>query len=82
MQKLNLDLHDPNSCILMKYHFYILNEKSHDNYFVEDCLVLHWQDMVDSEFCQNNTKIGQTWVFFTVQELNTMAFCKSLSSYH
>jgi hypothetical protein len=34
MQKLNIDLHDPNSCILMKYHFYSLNEKTHDNYFV------------------------------------------------
>jgi len=41
MQKLNLDLHDPNFRILMKYHFYILDEKSHDNYFVEHCLVLH-----------------------------------------
>lgn len=82
MQKLNPDLHDLNSHILMKYHFYIQDEKSHDNYFVEHCLVLHWQNMVDNGFCQNNTGIGQTWVFLTFQELNTMAFCKSLSSYH
>jgi hypothetical protein len=79
MQKLNLYLHDLNSCILMKYHFYILDEKSHDNYFVQHCFGKIWWTM---DFAQNNIGIGQTWVFFTVQELNTMTFCKSLSSYH
>lgn len=47
MQKLNPNPHDLNSHILMKYHFYILD----DNYFLQHCLVLHWQDMVDNGFC-------------------------------
>jgi hypothetical protein len=51
MQKLNTNHDDLNSCILMKYHFYILDAKSHDNYFFQNCLVLHWQDMVDNGFC-------------------------------
>jgi hypothetical protein len=57
MQKLNPNPHDPNSCILMKYHIYIRYEKSHDNYFVEHCLVLHWQDMVDMDFAKTTLEL-------------------------
>ncbi len=44
----HLDLHDETSQTCMKYYFYISNDKSHDNYFVQHCLLLHWEDIVNS----------------------------------
>jgi hypothetical protein len=34
----------------MKYHFYIFDDKTHDNYFVQHCLLLHWEDIGKSGF--------------------------------
>jgi hypothetical protein len=34
----------------MKYHIYISNDKSHDNFFVYHCLLLHWQSVLDKSF--------------------------------
>ncbi len=44
-QNPNPDPNDEDYQVLMKYHFYISNGKSHDDYFVQDCLLLHWQFM-------------------------------------
>ncbi len=35
------NLHDETTKTLMKYYFYISDDKSHDNYFVQHCLLLH-----------------------------------------
>ncbi len=40
----NFDPDDENSNITMKYHFYIFDDKTHDSYFVQHCLLLHWED--------------------------------------
>jgi hypothetical protein len=41
---------DEDSQVFIKYHFYILDDKSHDNYFVQHCLLLHWQIVLDNGF--------------------------------
>jgi len=48
----------------MKYHFYISNDKSHDNYFVQHSLLLHWQKMCWMEASIPKTiGFGQIGVF-------------------
>jgi hypothetical protein len=34
----------------MKYYFYISDDKTHDNDFVQHCLLLHWKDIVNGGF--------------------------------
>jgi hypothetical protein len=47
----------------MKYHFYIFNDKSHDSYFVQHSLLLHWQKMCWMEaFVPKTIGFGQTGV--------------------
>jgi len=33
---------DEDSKTMMRYHFYISDEKTHDSYLVQHCLLLHW----------------------------------------
>jgi hypothetical protein len=46
----NPDLDDENSKTFMRYHFYISDVKTHDNYFVQHCLFLHWDDTINGGF--------------------------------
>ncbi len=77
-QNLNLDLYDEtNSDVIMKYHFYIFNDKSHDNYFMQHSLLLHWQSVLDggcfhlnnhwiwSNGCSSQFKKKTPWFFVT-----------------
>lgn len=43
----------------MRYHLYIFNDKTHDSYFVQHCLLLHWEDMVKGGF-----RLKQHWIWF------------------
>ncbi len=65
---------DEDSKVLMKYHFYINDDKTHDSYFVQHCLLLHWENMVDSGFqtkhhymwsngCSSQFKTKTSWLF-------------------
>lgn len=49
-RNLNVILDDEDSKTMMRYHFIIYDDKSHDNYFVEHCLLLHWEDIVKNGF--------------------------------
>jgi hypothetical protein len=55
----NLDLSDPSTNALMKYHFHISHDKKHDSYFVQHCLNLHWKDLHQSGFFPSNIGSGQ-----------------------
>jgi hypothetical protein len=46
MQIPNFDPNDEDSKIVMRYHFYIYDDKTHDSYFVQHCLFLHWENMM------------------------------------
>jgi hypothetical protein len=35
---------------MMRYHFYISDDKTHDNYFVQHCLLLRWEDTMKNGF--------------------------------
>jgi hypothetical protein len=37
---------DVDSNTIMRYHFYVSNNKTNDSAFVQHCLLLHWQDML------------------------------------
>jgi hypothetical protein len=49
-QNPNPNPHDEDLEVLMNYHFYINDDKSHDNYFIQHCMLSHWQSMVDNNF--------------------------------
>jgi len=55
----NPNLDDENLNTTMRYHLYISNEKTHDKYFVQHCLLLHWEDLVKGGFGPN-----QHWIWF------------------
>jgi hypothetical protein len=42
--------HDETTKTLMRYYFYISHDKSHDNYFVQHCLLLDCDNIVASGF--------------------------------
>ncbi len=46
----NAILDDEDSKTMMRYHFYISDEKTHDSYLVQHCLLLHWEDIMKSGF--------------------------------
>jgi hypothetical protein len=50
MRNSNPDLDDGNSNIIMGYYFYVSNDKTHDNYFVQHYLLLHLEDIVNGGF--------------------------------
>jgi len=39
----NYDKIDTTSRILIKYHIYVKDDKTHDNIFVQHCFKLHWE---------------------------------------
>jgi hypothetical protein len=41
MRNLNPNLDDEDPKIVMSYHFYISDDKTHDSYFIQHCLRLH-----------------------------------------
>ena len=65
---------NPSSMTLMKYNFYISDDKSHDSYYVQHCLNLHWKSLHDSGFypkqhwiwsdgCSNQFKSKVPWYY-------------------
>jgi hypothetical protein len=61
---MDVDPHGETSNVIMKYHFYISNDKSHDSYFVQHSLLLHWQKMCWMEASiPKTTRFGQIGVF-------------------
>lgn len=38
----------------MEYHFYISDDKKHDSYFVQHCLQLHWDSVLEGGFTPRN----------------------------
>jgi hypothetical protein len=59
MQNLNPNPNDETLKTIMRYHLYIFNDKTHDSYFVQHCLLLHWEDMVKGGF-----RLKQHWIWF------------------
>jgi hypothetical protein len=53
----NPNPNDENSKTLMRYHFKISDDKTHDSYFVQHCLFLHWEDTMNGGF-----KPKQHWI--------------------
>ena len=54
MRNLNPDPNDDSSKTLVKYHFYISDDRKHDSYFVQHCLMLHWDSLEESGFKPKN----------------------------
>ena len=65
---------DEDSKIVMKYYFFILDDKVHDSNFVQYCLILHWNDLmaigirpkrhfVWSNGCKSQFKNKISWYF-------------------
>jgi hypothetical protein len=50
MRNPNPDLDDGNSNTIMRYYFYISNDKTHDSYFVQHYLLLYWEDTMNHGF--------------------------------
>jgi hypothetical protein len=50
----NPDPEDESTRSIMTYHFYIFDDKLHDSYFVQHCLLLHWDSMVGASFIPRN----------------------------
>ena len=51
----NPDPDDESTRNIMTYHFYISDNKLHDSYFVQHCLImLHWDSVVESGFIPRN----------------------------
>ena len=48
------DPNDESTRNIMEYHFYISDDKKHDSYFVQHCLMLHWDSLVDGGFTPKN----------------------------
>ena len=40
------DPHDDSTRNITSYHFYISDDMKHDSYFVQHCLLLHWESVV------------------------------------
>jgi hypothetical protein len=59
MLNLNPNPNDEDLKTIMRYHFYISDDKTHVNYFVQYCLLLHWEDMEKGGF-----KAKQHWIWF------------------
>jgi hypothetical protein len=66
MQNPNLDPNDEDFKIVMKYHFYISNDKTHDSYFVQHYLFLHWEDTVKVGLGHCNIGYGLMVVAFSL----------------
>jgi len=58
MQNPNLDPNDESFWTIMTYHFYISDDKQHDSYFVQHCLMLHWDDLVATGFVPKQHSFG------------------------
>jgi hypothetical protein len=54
---MNPNQNDEDLKTIMRYHFSI-SDKTHDNYFVQYCLLLHWEDMVKGGFKPKH------WIWF------------------
>ena len=65
---------DPSTNTLMRYNFYISDNKIHENYYVQHCLNLHWQSLHESDFyskqhwiwsdgCSNQFKSKVPWYY-------------------
>jgi hypothetical protein len=50
----NPDPEDESTRSIMTYHFYIFDDKLHDSYFVQHCLLLHWNSVVGAGFTPRN----------------------------
>lgn len=48
------DPNDESSKTLVNYHFYISDDRKHDSYFVQHCLMLHWDSLEESGFKPRN----------------------------
>jgi hypothetical protein len=48
------DPDDESTKNIMTYHFCISDDKLHDSYFVQHCLQLHWDSVVESGFIPRN----------------------------
>ncbi len=58
MRNPNPNPHDESTNTIMKYYFYVSNDKSHNSYFVQHYLRLHSDDVVN-----NNNKPIQHWIW-------------------
>lgn len=58
MRNPNLHPNDEDINTIMRHHFYICDDKTHDSYFVQHCLFLHWEDIVKDGF---KPKQHQIW---------------------
>jgi hypothetical protein len=58
MRDPSVDPNDEDNYTVMKYHFYISDDPTHDSAFVQHCLQLHWQYVVDS-----GVKPKQHWIW-------------------
>lgn len=68
MKNPNPNPNDENSSIVMKYHFYISDDKTHDNCFVQHCLLLHWKDTMNGGF-----RPKHHWIWFDENASNSRA---------
>jgi hypothetical protein len=68
------DPNDESTKNIMTYHFYISDDPCHDSYFVQHCLLLHWQHVVSNGFqpkihfiwsdgCSSQFKNKVLWAF-------------------
>ena len=46
----NPDVDDESTRNITTYHFYISDDMKHDSYFVQHCLSLHWESVVQGGF--------------------------------
>ena len=65
---------DDSTKTLVNCHFYISDDRKHDSYFVQHCLILHWNSLEESGFksrnyynwsdgCASQFKSKITWYF-------------------
>ena len=68
------DTEDESTRNITSYHFYISDDMLHDSYFVQHCLLLHWESVVQGGFtpkhhwiwsdgCANQFKSRVPWYF-------------------
>lgn len=48
------DPEDESTRNIMQYHFYISDDRKHDSYFVQHCLQMHWDSIVEGGFTPKN----------------------------
>jgi hypothetical protein len=58
-RNLHADPLDDDSKTLLKYNFYVSNDKTHDNYFVLYCLDSHWKNLQGCAEVTRSTSYGQ-----------------------